>query len=71
MLLVAELFLSEMSPMKWSDLEALGWKKRRYDARTQRYSYVTPVRSSKTRIILQRGGRVSKQYIVVDMLGKI
>ena len=49
--LIAELFPSEMSPMKWSDLEALGWKKRRYDARTQRYSYVTPVRSSKTRII--------------------
>ena len=49
--LIAELFPSEMSPMKWSDLEALGWKIRRYDARTQRHSYVTPVRSSKTRII--------------------
>ena len=49
--MIAELFLSKMSAEKWSDLEALGWKIKRYDARTRRYSYVTPVRSSKTRTI--------------------
>ena len=40
-----------MSALKWSDLEALGWTIKRYDVRTRRYSYKTPVRNSKTKTI--------------------
>jgi len=44
-------YLSKMSALKWSDLEALGWTMNRYDAHTRRYSYKTPVRSGKTKTI--------------------
>jgi hypothetical protein len=44
-------YLSKMSAVEWSDLEALGWTIKRYDARTRRYCYKTPVRNSKTKTI--------------------
>ena len=44
-------YLSKMSALTWSNLEALGWTIKKYDARTRRYSYKTPGRNSKTKTI--------------------
>ena len=30
--------------MQWTDLESLGWRVHRYDEKTQRYIYQTPIR---------------------------
>jgi hypothetical protein len=40
-----------MSELAWFDLEALGWKIKKYDERTRRYSYVAPTRNGKKKII--------------------
>ena len=32
------------SEMEWSDLESLGWREHRYDEKTRRYIYQTPIR---------------------------